>query len=46
MKEIQLNGLLVLVDDGNAQGCPWVESSWQNQPLPIFPRKPTNLNTT
>ena len=46
MKEIQLNGLLVLVDDGNAQGCPWVESSWQNQPTPIFPRKPTNLNTT
>ena len=46
VKEIQLNGLLVLVDDGNAQGCPWVESSWQNQPMPIFPHKPTKLNTT
>ena len=46
MKEIQLNRLLILVDDGNAQGYPWVESSWQNQPMPIFPHKPTNLNTT
>ena len=46
VKEIQLNGLLVLVNDGNAQGCPWVESSWQNQLMPIFPRKPTKLNTT
>ena len=27
MKEIQLNGLLILVDDGNAQGYPWVESA-------------------
>ena len=46
MKEIQLDGLLDLVDDGNSQGYPWVESSWQNQPMPIFPRKPTNLNMT
>ena len=46
VKEIQLNGLLDLVNDGNAQGCSWVESSWQNQLMPIFPRKPTKLNTT